>query len=203
MALWKKKPEDETETKTETTSEQSGAGEPALKLKSAPATAPSSPAAPKPAPAGPASTEIARRAPADLPGMRRDTRPAAQQQQQGEGKKLIVGRDICLNGEITSCEKLVIEGRVQASVTDCREIMIAPSGSFKGSAEIEQAEISGHFQGTLVVRDRLFIRATGRVEGDIRYGRLEIELGGEMTGQIHTNSGQQRLAIASSDSSGS
>ncbi|HLI10135.1 MAG TPA: polymer-forming cytoskeletal protein [Alphaproteobacteria bacterium] len=103
-----------------------------------------------------------------------------------EGKKLIVGRDICLNGQITACEHLVVEGRVEAALTDCRKIEIAESGSFKGSAEIESAEISGHFEGTLTARGRLLIRASGRVNGDVRYGRLEIEPGGEINGDIRS-----------------
>jgi cytoskeletal protein CcmA (bactofilin family) len=101
-----------------------------------------------------------------------------------EGKRLIVGRDISLSGEISSCDKLIVEGRVQANVTDCHEISIAQTGTFKGNAEIDGAEISGQFQGTLTVHDRLLIRSTGRVDGEIRYGRLEIECGGELTGQV-------------------
>ena len=103
---------------------------------------------------------------------------------QPEGKKLIVGRDISLNGQITSCEKLIVEGHVRAELNECREMEITKTGYFKGNAEIENAEVSGHFEGSMIVGDRLFIRATGRVEGDIRYGRLEVECGGKLYGQI-------------------
>ena len=131
---------------------------------------------------------------AEMPGpARRDVRPVAPP---SEGKRLIVGRDISLSGEISSCDKLIVEGRVQANVTDCHEISIAQTGTFKGNAEIDGAEVSGQFQGTLTVHDRLLIRSTGRVDGEIRYGRLEIECGGELTGQV-TSMGppkQQRTA---------
>ena len=71
----------------------------------------------------------------------------------GEGKKLIVGREIDLNGKISSCEKLVVEGRVEANISECREIEIAESGVFVGEAEIEVAEVSGTFQGTINAKD--------------------------------------------------
>jgi len=99
-------------------------------------------------------------------------------------RKLIVGREITLSGEITSCDKVIVEGSVEANLTNCRDIDIAESGLFKGSASIEDAEIRGRFEGNLVVRKRLLIKASGRVSGTIRYGQIEIECGGQISGDI-------------------
>jgi cytoskeletal protein CcmA (bactofilin family) len=101
-----------------------------------------------------------------------------------EGKKLIVGREIELKGNISACDKLVVEGRVEAELMDCRQIEISATGTFKGSADIEIAEISGGFEGTLTAREILIIRSTGRITGSVRFGKLEIERGGEMVGDI-------------------
>jgi cytoskeletal protein CcmA (bactofilin family) len=108
----------------------------------------------------------------------------------GEGKKLIVGRDIALSGQISSCEKLVVEGRVEANIAECREIEISETGTFKGEAEIDVAEISGTFEGSLVARDLLMVRANGRVTGKVRYGRLEIERGGQINGDVRIYGGE-------------
>ena len=102
----------------------------------------------------------------------------------GDGKKLIVGRDIELNGKISSCEKLVVEGKVEANISECREIEIAESGTFIGEAEIEVAEISGTFEGTINARDLLIVRSTGHISGTIRFGRLEVERGGRIQGDV-------------------
>jgi cytoskeletal protein CcmA (bactofilin family) len=101
-----------------------------------------------------------------------------------EGKKLIVGREIQLSGNISACDKLVVEGRVEAELQDCRQIEIASTGTFKGSAAIDMAEISGNFEGTLTARDILIVRSTGRITGTVRFGKLEIERGGEVVGDI-------------------
>ena len=103
---------------------------------------------------------------------------------EAEVRKLIVGREITLSGEITSCDKLIVEGSVEANLTNCRDVDIAESGLFKGSASIEDAEIRGRFEGNLVVRKRLLIKASGRVSGTIRYGQIEIECGGQISGDI-------------------
>ncbi len=79
--------------------------------------------------------------------------------------KLIVGPDIKLKGaEITDCDTLVVEGRVEASM-DSRVIQIAEHGVFVGKAGIDVAEIRGRFEGELTARKQLVIRATGKVSG--------------------------------------
>jgi cytoskeletal protein CcmA (bactofilin family) len=102
----------------------------------------------------------------------------------GESRCLSVGRGITLSGEVNSCDKLLIEGSVDAKLTNCRAIEIAESGLFKGSTSIDEAEIRGRFEGDLTVRNRLLIKATGRVSGTIRYGQIEIECGGQIFGDI-------------------
>ena len=113
----------------------------------------------------------------------------------GDGKKLIVGRDIVLSGQISSCEKLVVEGRVEANIADCREIEIAETGTFKGEAEIDVAEISGSFEGTLIARELLLVRAQGRVTGSVRYGRLEVERGGQINGDVRVFEGDGEIRV--------
>jgi len=121
-------------------------------------------------------------APMPVPGRSAvDTQP---RRGEGEVRKLIVGREITLSGEINSCDRLMIEGSVEANLNNCRDVDIAESGLFKGSAEIEEAEIRGRFEGNLTVRKRLLIKATGRVSGTIRYGQIEIECGGQISGDI-------------------
>lgn len=101
-----------------------------------------------------------------------------------ESKKLTVGRDICLAGEITSCNKLVVEGQVEAALNDAHTIEITPSGFFKGSAEVDEADISGLYEGELIAREILTVRAGGRINGTVRYGRIVIEAGGEISGDM-------------------
>ncbi|MDB5944646.1 MAG: hypothetical protein JWQ13_4212 [Ramlibacter sp.] len=109
--------------------------------------------------------------------------------------KLTVGPNIKLKGvEITDCDTLVVEGSVEATM-DSRVIQISERGSFKGSAEIDIAEIRGEFDGTLTVRQKLVIYSTGKVTGKIRYGKVVIEEGGQLSGEIEFGTAQARLPI--------
>ena len=113
------------------------------------------------------------------------TAPATKE---GESK-LTVGPNIKLKGvEITDCDTLVVEGSVEATM-DSRVIQISERGAFKGSAEIDVAEIRGLFDGNLTVRQKLVIYSTGKVTGKVRYGKVVIEEGGQLSGEIEAGIG--------------
>jgi cytoskeletal protein CcmA (bactofilin family) len=99
-------------------------------------------------------------------------------------RKLVVGRGIVFSGEITSCDCLVVEGTVKANIAGCHDINIAKGGLFTGSASVESAEIRGRFEGALNVSGRLLVHANGKVAAEVRYHQLEVERGGEISGQI-------------------
>lgn len=102
------------------------------------------------------------------------------------GSRLIVGPDVKLKGaEILDCDTLVVEGRVEATM-DSRVIRIAENGAYEGTVGIDVAEIHGRFEGELTARQQLIIHATGRVSGKIRYGKILIEEGGEISGDVQS-----------------
>lgn len=108
------------------------------------------------------------------------------------GAHLIVGPDVKLKGaEILDCDTLVVEGRVEATM-DSRVVRIAEKGAFSGKVSIDVAEIYGVFEGELTARSQLIIHATGRVSGKIRYGKLVIDEGGELCGDINALSSEKK-----------
>ena len=122
--------------------------------------------------------------------------PAASASIPEGGSKLTVGPNIKLKGvEITDCDTLVVEGLVEATM-DSRVIQIAQQGEFKGSAEIDIAEIRGVFDGNLTVRQKLVIYASGKVTGKIRYGKVVIEEGGQLSGDIECSTAASAKSAA-------
>lgn len=144
-------------------------------------------------------TELPRRV--DLPGtgviggVRRpaDSAPTAGRE---SSRKLIVGSEISLAGEITACDHLVVEGRIEAKIKDCQTIEIAEQGVFKGSAEISDGDIAGRFEGDLSVSGLLRLRASGVVTGTIKYGELQVETGGKLIGTLQPLGGDAGATTA-------
>ena len=104
-------------------------------------------------------------------------------------RKLVVGREIVVSGDIVSCENLVVEGTVRANV-ECRELLVEASGLFAGTASVANAEIFGRFEGELTVTGRLHVRAAGKVTAKLRYHEIEIERGGQISGDIQAQATQ-------------
>jgi cytoskeletal protein CcmA (bactofilin family) len=113
-----------------------------------------------------------------MPGGRGPARDPA------ERRTLIVGHGISVHGTVQDAERLVVEGTVEATMIQAAELSVAPGGTFKGEAEVEDAEIAGTMDGTLTARGSLTVRATGKVLGTARCRRLQVEDGGQITGKI-------------------
>ena len=138
----------------------------------------------QPLPSAPALKSDHPRRPAEGPAAAAKRSGAGEASQGGEGRKLIVGRDISLSGEIRSCDLLQVDGTVEARLQNARLVEVTETGLFKGAVDTCEAEIAGRFEGELIVHGRLRVRATGRIEGVIRYAELEVEAGGQILGEI-------------------
>ena len=116
------------------------------------------------------------------PGARPAPRPAPRDP--ADRRTLVVGRGISVQGTVQDAERLVVEGTVEASMIHATEVSIAHGGMFKGEIEVEDAEIAGTMNGTLTARGNLVVRGTGRMMGTARCRRLQVEDGGQISGQM-------------------
>lgn len=100
-----------------------------------------------------------------------------------DAQRLVVGRDIALNGRISFCQQLIVEGVVEAETFEAGRLDVLESGVFAGTALVQDAVISGRFEGKITVLGRLTIRSTGQVCGEMEYGALEVEAGARLEGR--------------------
>ncbi len=101
-----------------------------------------------------------------------------------DGNRLVVGKSISVSGDISACETLVVQGTVEANVSDATTLEVADGGLFKGDAEVDHAYIAGTFDGTLRARLTLEVAESGHVKGDIHYNNISIASGGRVQGSI-------------------
>ncbi|MGB0750030.1 MAG: bactofilin family protein [Magnetospiraceae bacterium] len=139
----------------------------------------------------PAARPLDARSPAamDIPARRADPIPAAPSPVSSEkttGRILTVGPEIELEGKISSCDRLIVEGKVKAEQSEIKYIDVAPGGGFQGSAMVEEADISGTFDGDLVATTRVTVHPGGRINGNVTYGKIIIEDGGIVVGMLTT-----------------
>ena len=140
----------------------------------------------------PAPATAANAAPAPSESYRAEARPTDERKE----AKLVVGPQIKIKGvEISDCDTLVVEGRIEATL-DSRVLEITQNGVFQGTIAVDNAEIHGRFEGELTVRKMLVIHETGKVSGKIRYAKIKVEEGAELSGTIEVNDKTASLAPA-------
>jgi cytoskeletal protein CcmA (bactofilin family) len=123
------------------------------------------------------------RPPAEIPRPRPDDPSGTAQVAASQERRMTVGPGIGLKGEITNCDILVVEGAVEATL-ECKLLEVVEGGAFNGEASVECAEIHGNYDGTLTVAELMRIHDTGCLSGKARYGKIEIQTGGELSGDI-------------------
>ena len=111
--------------------------------------------------------------------------PPLATQEPKKRKTMLIAEGITIQGgDILGCAHLAIEGEAYSTIDRCEKLEILENGIFKGSASVVEAVISGYCTGTLVVKDTLRITRTGHVVGSIQYGRLQVEDGGRIEGEM-------------------
>ena len=110
-------------------------------------------------------------------------------------RTMIVGPGMSFAGDIASCDRLIVEGSIKARLPKCQHLIIAETGVFSGHASTDNADVRGRFDGELIVRKRLLIRAGGHVSGNITYGEIEIESGGGISGTIEKSENSNPVSM--------
>jgi cytoskeletal protein CcmA (bactofilin family) len=115
------------------------------------------------------------------------TRPEAggRTSSDGEDNELFVGPNIKLRGEISSCDTVVVQGLLEASMNS-RHVEIAKGGVLLGDIAVDTARIAGCFEGSLAVREHLDVLDGGSVSGVVRYRSFAVEDGGRIEGDVKT-----------------
>ena len=112
--------------------------------------------------------------------IRRDTSGSSQGQVQAT-----IGRSIVLKGELSANEDLVIEGQFEGTVNlqdHC--LTVGPNGKIKAEIQARQVVIYGAVNGNVAAREKIEVRRTGNVTGDLKSASVSIEEGAYFKGSI-------------------
>ena len=115
----------------------------------------------------------------------------------GGGLHNVLATGTTLTGKIETESDFRLDGRVEGEVICKGKIVIGPKGSVKGNITSVNAEIFGNVDGSIRVRERLVLKSSAEIKGDIFIQTLEIEPGAKLNGSC-TMSGKEGIAPAPS-----
>lgn len=95
----------------------------------------------------------------------------------------VIGQDLSVKGEIRSSGRVEVHGYVEGKV-NCEHLLVHPSGRVFGTIDVGSAEINGTIQGRTRVRQVIAIGSSGKVSGDVRYGKITLTSGGELLADL-------------------
>lgn len=94
-----------------------------------------------------------------------------------------IGAGVTLKGEISVPDLIVVDGAVEGDVT-ARVVCVGRTGVIRGNIAATEADISGWITDQIDIEQLLIVRSTGRVEGRVIYGEIELEKGAVVSGDL-------------------
>ena len=113
--------------------------------------------------------------------------------------KVIIGNGVSIEGEIKKADEVQIDGEADVTMkTD--NLVIGNTGKCKGNIETHNADIWGSFDGDLKASGTLTIQEEGVATGTIEYQKMQIKLGGKLSGDIKISDKIQSIKSEKKDS---
>ena len=96
----------------------------------------------------------------------------------------IIGKQISIRGNLTGGEDLIVEGRVEGSISLGNHLTVEASGVVEADVEVEDLTVTGAVAGDIQATRSVSINTDARVVGNIRAPRVIIEDGARFRGRI-------------------
>ena len=96
-----------------------------------------------------------------------------------------IGKSVVIKGEVSGAEDLDIEGQVEGTIDLQNHVLtVGPSGSVKAGVKAKSIVVLGKVDGSLAASDRLDLRQTAMVTGDVTAQRIAVEEGAFLKGKV-------------------
>ncbi|MFM1813386.1 MAG: hypothetical protein RLZ98_81 [Pseudomonadota bacterium] len=96
---------------------------------------------------------------------------------------LILSEDAYITGEVQRSRRIEVHGYIDGKVSSDM-VVVHEGGRVYGTLKAGAAEISGDLQGDISVVNLLDIRASGSVAGNVKYGQLAMQPGGNLSADL-------------------
>jgi len=101
--------------------------------------------------------------------------------------KSILSAELEIIGTIKTSGSVQIDGRVEGEVLSQGDVILGKSGSVKGNLNVNSISVAGTIQGNITAKDRIELKSTARLMGDIKAKRLAVEDGVTFVGKSEVN----------------
>lgn len=113
------------------------------------------------------------------------TTPAPRVSEPTSRSSALIGPTITIKGDIVGEENLIIEGRVEGSITlKSKDLTVGQSGRVIANVKANVVRIDGELRGDITGIEKVILSKTGKVQGNIVGPRVTLEDGAKFKGSI-------------------
>ena len=106
-----------------------------------------------------------------------------------------IGKSVVIKGELSGSEDLYVDGQVEGSIAlKNNSLTVGSHGQIKASVECKGAVIQGKLEGNVLASDRVELRKSAIVTGDIATQRISIEEGAYLKGKVDISGKAEKAA---------
>lgn len=101
-----------------------------------------------------------------------------------------IGKSVIIKGELSGSEDLYVDGRVEGSIAlKSNSLTVGPNGQVKANVEAKGVVVQGKLEGNIMASDRVDLRKSAVVTGDVSTQRISIEEGAYLKGKVDIQGG--------------
>ncbi len=106
-----------------------------------------------------------------------------------------IGKSVVIKGELSGSEDLYVDGSVEGSIAlKGNSLTVGPHGQIKASVEAKGVIVQGKLEGNILSSDRVELRKTAVVTGDVTTQRISIEEGAYLKGKVDIQGKAEKAA---------
>ncbi len=97
----------------------------------------------------------------------------------------LIGKSVVIKGELSGSEDLYLDGQVEGSI-ELRDhsLTVGPNGVVKANVSAKGVIVQGKLEGSIIATDKVELRQTAVVTGDLATQRIAIEEGAFLKGKV-------------------
>lgn len=96
----------------------------------------------------------------------------------------VIGPEIAVRGTLQGEEDLVVQGRIEGTVSLAGHLVVAQSGDVEADLEVDSMEIHGQVRGDIVATRSVTIERGAHVSGNVKAPRVIINDGAQFDGAV-------------------
>jgi cytoskeletal protein CcmA (bactofilin family) len=99
----------------------------------------------------------------------------------------LISADMQITGNIKTSGSVRIDGKIDGELTSSADSIIGKDAVIKGNLNVNSVTIEGTINGNVTAKDRIEMKSSARVTGDIKAKRLSVEDGVMFVGKSEVN----------------